>query len=266
MKLNVLEKFDCASGKSEFECHLEWLRGLLINMQEQGVGDRFGDDMEYHLPTEIQWLTNLIEVSKREREFLKTTKKSDVENWSQADRKVWKLICDLVQLICHPNDNCYPNIKTVTHEFREIFKKEFDEQKTDEKVNKQCETEDDITLYQSPDKEYLEIIENGVSLLDSPTKYSSKQIKDLQGRIVTLKPIEYEYFYDLFNLPNTYIVCEMWYQGQFYHKYAVMRKKTSEENIFCDNNGRVIVFDLIRDIRSHVNSYWYSKGFIRVVQ
>lgn len=264
MKLDVLEKLDPASGKSEFVCHLEWLRGLLINMQEKSVGDRFGDDVEYHLPTEIQWLTNLIEVSKREREFLETTKKSDVENWSQADKKVWKLICDLVQLICHPNDSCYPNVKTVTHEFREIFRKEFDEPKTDEKVDEQCETEGDISLYQSPDKEYLEIIEDGVPLLDSLAKYSSKAIKDLQGRIVKLKPIEYDSFTNLFGLPNTHIVCEIWYQGQFYHKYTVMRKNTLEEKIFCDDNGRIIVFDSLTDILCHVNSYWYSKGFVRI--
>ena len=35
--LNVHRKYNCETGKSEYQCHMEWLRGLLINMQEIGV-------------------------------------------------------------------------------------------------------------------------------------------------------------------------------------------------------------------------------------
>ena len=117
-------------------------------------------------------------------------------------------------------------------------------------------------------KKYLEYGEESLINKRKPgnalAKYSSKAIKDLQGRIVKLKPIEYDSFTNLFGLPNTHIVCEIWYQGQFYHKYTVMRKNTLEEKIFCDDNGRIIVFDSLTDILCHVNSYWYSKGFVRI--
>lgn len=248
MKLDVLEKFDPASGKSEFECHLEWLRGLLINMQEKGVGDRFGDDMEYHLPTEIQWLTNLIEVSKREREFLKTTKKSDVENWSQADRRVWKLICDLVQLICHPNDNCYPNVKTVTHEFREIFKEENEGVIVDPI---------DDSWFQEDSPYYLALHKDDIEYLIPKTrkeKYALPPGYPCEYRIVVLAPLPEQVVNEILSLPPTHRVfgCCCGQDG-----YAVLKTKHTHTTLCCFQ-GHPILYKSLKDVKKDVGKYWAS--------
>ena len=118
--LNVHRKYDCETGKSEYQCHMEWLRGLLINMQEIGVDDRYGDDVSSDLVSEIKWLTDRIETAKRENEFINTNNRNAIE-LTEKEMKVSKLINDIASCLCYPNDSCYPNIKTVAHEFETIF-------------------------------------------------------------------------------------------------------------------------------------------------
>ena len=118
--LNVHRKYDCKTGKSEYQCHMEWLRGLLINMQEIGVDDRYGDNVSSDLVRESKWLTDRIETAKRENEFINTNNRNAIE-LTEKEMKVSKLINDIASCLCYPNDSCYPNIKTVAHEFETIF-------------------------------------------------------------------------------------------------------------------------------------------------
>lgn len=118
--LNVHRRYDCETGKSEYQYHMEWLRDLLISMQEIGVDDRYGDSVSSDLANEIKWLTDRIELAKRENEFIKANNCNTIE-LTEKEIKVSKLINDIASCLCYPNDSCYPNIKTVTHEFETIF-------------------------------------------------------------------------------------------------------------------------------------------------
>lgn len=126
--LNIHTKLDCESNKSEYQCHMEWLRGLLIKMQEVGIDDKYGDHTSADLAREINWLTDRIEVAKRENEFSKATNKdyNDKNYYDEKERRVANLINDLVACICYPNDSLYPNIKTITSEFEKIFNEDFE--------------------------------------------------------------------------------------------------------------------------------------------
>ena len=124
--LSIHTKLDCETDKSEYQCHMEWLRGLLIKMQEVGIDDKYGDHTSADLAREINWLTDRIEVAKRESEFFKTTKEDfEKMRYDTKQQKVAKLINDLVACICYPNDSLYPNIETVTTEFERIFNEDF---------------------------------------------------------------------------------------------------------------------------------------------
>lgn len=127
--LNIHAKLDCESDKSEYQCHMEWLRGLLIRMQEVGIDDKYGDHTSADLAREINWLTDRIEVAKRENEFFKATNNEDYRDkniYDKKERHVADLINDLVACICYPNDSLYPNIKTITSEFEKIFNEDFE--------------------------------------------------------------------------------------------------------------------------------------------
>lgn len=127
--LKIHTKLDCESDKSEYQCHMEWLRGLLIKMQEVGIDDKYGDHTSADLAREINWLTDRIEVAKRETEFFKTTNNEDYREkdiYDKKERHVAGLINDLIACICYPNDSLYPNIKTITSEFEKIFNEDFE--------------------------------------------------------------------------------------------------------------------------------------------
>lgn len=130
-------KYDCETHKSEYQCHMEWLRGLLINMQEIGVDDRYGDQVSSHLAIEIKWLTDKIELAKRENEFHKGMN-INYDGLDDKENKVLKLINDIASCICYPNDSCFPNVKTVTNEFEQIFR-----QKKDDDIDKLIKGEDE---------------------------------------------------------------------------------------------------------------------------
>ena len=127
--LKIHTKLDCESDKSEYQCHMEWVRGLLIKMQEVGIDDKYGDHTSADLAREINWLTDRIEVAKRETEFFKTTNNEDYREkdiYDKKERHVAGLINDLIACICYPNDSLYPNIKTITSEFEKIFNEDFE--------------------------------------------------------------------------------------------------------------------------------------------
>lgn len=127
--LNIHAKLDCESDKSEYQCHMEWLRSLLIQMQEVGIDDKYGDHTSADLAREINWLTDRIEIAKRETEFFRTTNTEDYREkniYDKKERHVASLIDDLVACICYPNDSLYPNIKTITSEFEKIFNEGFE--------------------------------------------------------------------------------------------------------------------------------------------
>ena len=120
IKDSATRRRDVESGKSEYQIHLEWIRGLLINMQENGVGDKYGDQVEDNLCGEIKWLTDRIDMAKREDRFREATM-HDSDGMSEKERKVATLITQIAECICYPNDHCLPDIYTVTKEFENIF-------------------------------------------------------------------------------------------------------------------------------------------------
>ena len=127
------------SGKSEYQIHLEWIRGLLINMQENGVGDKYGDQVEDNLCGEIKWLTDRIDLARREDRFRETVM-HDSDGMSEKERKVAMLISQIAECLCHPNDNCYPDTYTITKEFENIFneKKECLPKMEQDRIDEAC--------------------------------------------------------------------------------------------------------------------------------
>lgn len=113
------------TGKSEYQTHLEWMRGLLVSMQEKGVDDRYGDDVPARLADEIKWLTDKIELAIRERRFIEATGK-DSGDYDFRERRVKRLIDDIAACICYPNETCQPNVRTVTNELEGIFSTDLD--------------------------------------------------------------------------------------------------------------------------------------------
>lgn len=119
------------TGKSEYQHHLEWMRGLLVNMQENGVDDRYGDGVPAQLAGEIKWLTDKIELAIRERRFVEATGK-DSEGYDFRERRVQRLINDIAACLCHPNETCYPNVRTITNELEGIFSADLDTHRGEE--------------------------------------------------------------------------------------------------------------------------------------
>lgn len=119
-KMNLNIKYCPKCGKSEYQIHLEWMRRLLINMQDVGIDNRYGNTINDSLSNEIKWLTDKIELSKRENTIINSME-YDYEDLNEKEKKVLSLINDLIQCICYPNDACFPNVKTVTKEFENIF-------------------------------------------------------------------------------------------------------------------------------------------------
>lgn len=113
------------TGKSEYQHHLEWMRGLLISMQENGVDDRYGNSVPEQLAGEIKWLTDKIELAIRERKFIEATGK-DSGDYNFRERRVQRLINDIAECICYPNETCYPNVRTVTNELEGLFSTDLD--------------------------------------------------------------------------------------------------------------------------------------------
>lgn len=112
--------YDMKTNKSEYQIHMESLRHLLINMQEVGVDDRYGDNVSNTLPNLIKWLTDKIELAKREQYF-KCNIIDNNQSLNDVELKVLKLINDITSCICYPNDALFPNVKTVTEELKNIF-------------------------------------------------------------------------------------------------------------------------------------------------
>lgn len=113
------------TGKSEYQVHLEWMRGLLVSMQEKGVDDRYGDDVPARLAEEIKWLTDKIELAIRERRFMEATGK-DCGDYDFRERRVQLLINDIAACICYPNETCHPNVRTITSELERLFSTDLD--------------------------------------------------------------------------------------------------------------------------------------------
>lgn len=114
--------YDPNSGKSSFQCHIEWLRRLLVTMQEKGVDDRYGDRVYHDLGNEIKWLTDMISIANSEREFVESSRNVETDDYNERELKVLSLVNDIAKCLAYPNDSCYPNIKTLTREFEDIFK------------------------------------------------------------------------------------------------------------------------------------------------
>lgn len=140
---NIHNKYDCINGKSEYQCHMEWMRSLLISMQEIGVDDRYGDRVSGDLASEIKWLTDRIELAKRENEYIKINNYNidKFDKLNEKQKKVAKLINDIASCLCYPNDSLHPRVDTVTNEFEEIF----NENKNSEEIKQSYNEGDKIT-------------------------------------------------------------------------------------------------------------------------
>lgn len=112
--------YDEVTGKSEYQTHLEWMRGLLVSMQEKGVDDRYGDDVPARLAGEIKWLTDKIELAIRERRFIEATGK-DCGDYDFRERRVKRL----PNVRTFPNETCRPNVRTFPNELDRLFSTDF---------------------------------------------------------------------------------------------------------------------------------------------
>ena len=109
--------------ESEFELRMKEIRALYIAMQEQGVDDRYGDALSVNLPRMIKWLTDKIELAKREREFSKAVHTGS-EELTPFENGVLKMIDDIAKCITYPNNSCIPNVHTVASELLALARKE----------------------------------------------------------------------------------------------------------------------------------------------
>lgn len=104
--------------------YLTHLLHLLINMQEMGVDDKYGDEVSSMLPNLIKWTTDKIELNKREHILFKSLKNVDLSELTEVEQMTLKVIENIIHCICNPDYTCYLNVQSVAKDFSKIFNKE----------------------------------------------------------------------------------------------------------------------------------------------
>ena len=85
-------KYDVETKKSEYQCNLEWLRKLLINIQENNDITH----MKQFVPSTIKWLTDKITLACAETNFYEKTKlQCNYDELNEKEKKVLKLINEI---------------------------------------------------------------------------------------------------------------------------------------------------------------------------